>query len=184
MANVNSYTSNLGLDIMPITQDPKVLPDMIRVYNAIKLLASNLDIYSGAQGESSEYWGQAGITRLLITNLCRLYVPASETIKAGMIVNLYNSSGNLTARKAVDSPSNKSDPYYPQNAFALSNSVGGQVEVALMGVNTAYSGLVPGTTYYTSTTPGNITAAGNITYHLNVVGTALNSTSLWIPPHF
>ena len=77
MTTVNSSTSNLGLDIMPITQDPQVLPDMIRVYNAIKLLSSNLDIYSGVQGESSDYWGQAGITRLLITNLCRLYVPAS-----------------------------------------------------------------------------------------------------------
>lgn len=183
MANVNSYTSNLGLDIMPITQDPQVLPDMIRVYNAIKLLASNLDIYSGAQGESSDYWGQAGITRLLITNLCRLYVPASESISAGMIVNLYNSGGNLTARKAVDSTTSiNTGVYYPQNAFALSNSTGGQVEVALMGVNTAYSGLTPAVTYYTSSTPGYITPAD--TYHKNVVGTALNSTSLWIPPHF
>ena len=174
MTTVNSSTSNLGLDIMPITQDPQVLPDMIRVYNAIKLLSSNLDIYSGVQGESSDYWGQAGITRLLITNLCRLYVPASEAISAGMIVNLYNNGGNLTARKASDN--------YSPNAFALANSTNGQIEVALMGVNSAYSGLTPGTVYHTSTTPGYISSAPGL--NSQVVGTALNSTSLWIPSHF
>jgi len=46
MDAANYTTVNLGLPAVPESSDPKLFPELVRIYNAIKLLASSVDTYT------------------------------------------------------------------------------------------------------------------------------------------
>jgi len=91
-------------------------------------------------------------------------VPSSENLAAGDFVNLYPNAGTTNARKADATNNTK-----PAHGFVLAGVTSpANATVYLVGnINTAVTGLTPGTDYYLSTTPGTVTitppaAAGNI----------------------
>lgn len=81
-------------------------------------------------------------------------ITASEALSAGDLVNLHNSSG-LKVRKADASSSAKEADGYILASVLISASA----TVYFDGLNTAVSGLTPGTDYYLSdSTPGGVTS--------------------------
>jgi hypothetical protein len=72
------------------------------LWNTIQQLISSLVTDCGIGPRNAADWpaleGSAGT--LLQGNLGRLYVPTSETVQSGGLVNLYNDNGILTARNA------------------------------------------------------------------------------------
>lgn len=46
MTTLDYSTINLGLPAVPETNDPKLFQELVRVYNAIKILAQGIDVYT------------------------------------------------------------------------------------------------------------------------------------------
>lgn len=95
-------------------------------------------------------------------------LPTSESLVAGNFVNIYNSAGVATARKA-DATTNAK----PAQGFTLA-AVTSPSNATVYGIstkNTALTGLTPGNDYWLSTTPGGVAiaapqAAGNFVQEL------------------
>lgn len=102
-------------------------------------------------------------------------VPSSENLAAGDLVNLWNDSGTIKARKADATTSGKqADGFVLAAVTSPANAV-----VYHDGTNTQVTGLTPGKQWL-STTPGKSTntrptASGNVQ---QPVGVAITATSL------
>ena len=147
-----SFTSNLGLDIAPISTDKNNLRDLWALYNAVKILATNLDSYTGIVEEEVAYWPSTPPQgSLLLQNHSRIYVPFSETVTPGNTITLWNDSGVLRAKKGSAGDVRGFAPH------AVSS--GSYGVVCLLGLCQVISGMTPGIVYYAQPTiPGLVTA--------------------------
>jgi len=177
MANLGYSTStNLGLDIVPITNDPENLGDISRLYNAVKLVASAMDTYTGAGRIDSADMEATGTSGVIVQNMCKVFVLFVEDVTAGMLVAL-DASGN-----AVKGVAGTVIGWSP-----IAVTSGNYGEVRLLGLHTAVSGLTPGTTYYASNiTPGYIDFGPPIWEGKKVqpVGVALTANSMFFNPQY
>lgn len=112
--------------------------------------------------------GGSGITASLV---------ASENIAAGAIINIFSNAGVATMRNA-----NATDQTRPAHGYVLLSVSSAATGTYYGGgsIDTALSGLTPGTTYYLNTSNGAVTATppsttGNI---VQEVGQALSASSL------
>lgn len=175
---MSQLSVNLGLDIMPQSQDPDNQYDLFRLYNAVKILAFALDSYTGSLGAEVSEWSTVGASRIKTQNLSRLYVQFTETVSPGMIVTLYNNSGVLAAKKAGGSVWQGL-----ANGFVLAGVNSGSFgEVFLSGVNSSLTGLTPGSTYYTSAATPGLISSGASSPNIQEVGIALSTSELWFNP--
>jgi hypothetical protein len=106
---------------------------------------------------------------------------ASEALTAGNLCNVYSLAGVATIRKA-----DATDDTKPANAFVIANVLisGTATWYGPAQLDTAVSGLTPGTTYFLDTTPGGVTttppaSAGNL---IQKVGFAKSATALMFDP--
>lgn len=164
----------------PEVEDPRLFTGLLPLYTAINQIQAGLTQYCGIAQQVHDIWGQLPASRTVFPeNHHRLYVPASEAIGYGSMVNLYNNAGTLNARNA-----NATDNTKPCHGYC--NEAGGNAgagaftEVIVLSGMIITSGLTPGTRYFLSTTNGLITAtapvaAGNIS---QVIGFALSATEL------
>lgn len=86
MTNANYSTINLGLPAVPDTNDPALFQELVRVYNAIKLLAQGIDTYTNdgtitTQIDDAESNGAVNF-ELLGIQLGKLVVELESTISA------------------------------------------------------------------------------------------------------
>lgn len=158
---------DLQLDIMPTTQDKDNLYDIAKLYNAVKLVASALDSYTGILGAEPEDYASADTRFITIQNMARLYRKAAVAISGGNTVSL-NSSGEYilgTIGTVVG---------WAPSAIAA----GSYGEVKLLGLCPNIGGLTPGAAYYASATAGLVTA----TVTAQKIGIALASTRMMFNP--
>lgn len=108
-------------------------------------------------------------------------VVCSENLAAGDVVNFYNNSGTLNARKADATAEGKE-----VNAFVKAAFLSGATAVCYLPDNiiTGLSGLTPGARQYLHTTAGTLTetapsTAGNV---VQMIGTALSATEVEFDP--
>lgn len=178
------YSTNLGLSQLPEVnerEDAQVYAELLRMRNALKVLQSAIDLYTGALGETdSAYWNQTpAYSYFRLHNITRIYRKATETIPAGHVVNFYNSAGELVARNA-----NATDATKPVRAYAPKEVLSGEFgEFVCMGLMPAV-GLTPGSIYYLAASSGGYTAtapstAGNLKQEL---GWAYSDTILIFNP--
>lgn len=189
MAQQKPSSINLGISPIPEIDEskyPSIYNEIFRIKNALTNLALALDSYTGALSEDPTIWSYAATIPaeyIRLQNITRLYVICDEAMTQGQTANLRNVAGTLTARLS-DATTNAE----PCRAYLLTSSIaiGEYGEFILAGLNPNYAGLTPGTTYYQSAaTPGAITATapvavGNIE---QVVGWAINATTLWFIPN-
>lgn len=107
--------------------------------------------------------------------------PTSETLSAGALVNIFDSSGTATARNA-----NATDATKPAMGFVLAGTTSpANATVYFPGqVVTGLTGLTTGARVYLGTTAGTVTttapsSAGNL---IMLVGYALSTTSFIFNP--
>ena len=163
----NQYSQNLGLDLVPLTKDPENLGDIYRLYNAVKLVMTALDSYTGAIPPESGDWSTVGSSAIMVQNLCRHYAQAATNITPGQLIAL-NSSGQFilgTVGNVIG--------WAP-----LAINSGAYGEIKLLGLHTAVAGLTPGVSYYASSTAGAITS----TVTAQKVGFALAANRLFFNP--
>ena len=173
--SINNFTSNLGLSVLPDTNDGKAFPDLFRVYNAIRILASNLDTYTGVvAADIGDQPNIAPATSLLIGNQCRMYIKFDVAATYGQPINIYNN----TERRA-----RLADAATPNYAHAFCNSLSVAAdnygEVVLIGA-LAINGITPGAYYYLGNTAGTIGAA--VGTNKQVLGFGLDTTHLFFNP--
>ena len=175
--SLQNYSLNLGLDLVPMSKDPDNLADLYRLYNAIKLVASQLDTVSGATPASPESWQTLGVTGgVTIQTSCKIYVPFVEYTYAGRLIAL-DSTGS-----AVLGEAGTVIGWAPRAVAA-----GEYGEVTLLGLHRAISGLTTGQIYYASTwEPGRISSGPSLTEgkRIQPVGVGLSPTVLFFNPQY
>lgn len=142
-----------GLPNLPSDQLPPELWDDHKViYNAINNLAIGISVYAGVDGVDPSEWADSPPSDTILTaNLTRMYPIASVAITAGQIVNLFDNAGSMDARLA-DSTTAATMAHGIANTAALA---GARFEMQwLRSFVTSIGGMVPGTLYWLSTTPG------------------------------
>jgi hypothetical protein len=174
------FSTNLGLAPFPEIDQakyPSIFTDSIRTRQALAILQSAMDYFTGAIGPEAGNWNQLDpIAYDRLNNLTRMYIQATENIAAGATVNFYNNSGTIAARNANATAAGKQAHAYSTGAV----TAGSWGEFIRMGACKLISGLTPGATYYQSNTNGLISpTAGTIVQR---VGFALSPTELIFQP--
>lgn len=179
-------TINLGLSEVPeidVKQYPTLWSELLRIRNALKILAGTVDVYTGAQAEDSQYWNQtAPANSIRIQNIARIYVKVGVSLSGGNLCHFYNDAGILKAR-----PANATDATKPARAVCMTagtQAVDSFAEFNLFGALSIYTGLTPGATYYLSTVDGSATTTaptGGTTIQ-QPVGYALSATTMYFNP--
>lgn len=175
---------SLGIGELPAVSDPRLFEQLVPIYNALQRLQRAMTDFAGIDQQPPEFWNQlAPDNTLFPQNAHRLYVPASEAISFGALVNLYNNAGALNARNA--NATNNTRPCYGYLSEAGGTAgAGAYTEVIVISGLIATSGLTPGTRYFLATSNGQITsaapvAAGNVE---QVVGIALGADHFLFQP--
>ena len=176
MSNTISSSLNIGLPITPeLSDDPKTFAELMRVYAAARTLQSGLSSVSneattaltaaGATSPASSTWPSITPQQsVLIGNMNKLYLPASEDIAFGELGNIWNSSGTTKVRKALPYEYSTTTPTFEKICHCICTTPGGVTSgntgrfMVMQGI-IAVTGVTPGTRYYLSTSPGHIVAA-------------------------
>lgn len=169
----------LGLPDLPEDNIPPNLWDnFLQVHRAIKNLLAGVSRYSGIDAPESTTWSSLSYSDTILTaNLSRMYPRATVGITAGQVVYLYSNAGVLEANLA----SANSATTLAHGIAMTSALAGQQFEMYfLRGLVNTIGGMVLGTLYYLSPTPGAIqniapTAPGTIR---QPIGVALTTSQL------
>ena len=176
MPAVKGQSFLLGLDTQPSdVEDPKATFELIQVYKAIHNLAQFLDKYTGMTPIAQI---DAPSTIFSDTNRIAfagsLYYPADENILIGDTLNISATGVGLAVAGTAT-----------QAQLVALNSVaaGAWVRCTPMGAINAYVGLTPGASYWQSlAAPGKIQSTAPAS-GVQIVGFALDSTTLWFNPN-
>lgn len=166
---------NLGLPATPLTENQDLFYELLRVYNAIRVVMQSVDNNTGAISPPSEYWDEVGFTRCTIGNMSKIYIIAYEDLDYGSTVGIYNDGGVGKAKKAQDA-------VLGCVGFCSSTdgaSAGEYTEIQLYGLFAPFSAgtLTPGAAYYQSATAGVVGVSGS-----QCIGYALSDTQLFFNP--
>lgn len=167
-------SANLGLPAAPLTDNSELYYELLRVYNAIRVVMQSVDNNTGAISPPQEYWNEIGYTRFTSGNASKIYIQANEDLSYGNTIAIHNAGGGVgKAKKAVST-----------GCIGFCSSIdpitaGDYVEVQCYGIMSGFapSTLTPGGVYYQSATAGLIGASGT-----QVVGVALSDTVLLFNP--
>lgn len=171
-------TINTGLPAIANPPDPAFFAEFTRVYNAIQVLATTIDAYTGAlPADISEYDATPVSSTVLIQNMQRVYVLFSQTVSYGQLVNFHNVGGVLNAQL---SSASGSLPAHAWCSTAGGVTAGNWGEVMIGGLILAWGSLTPGATYYLGNTAGTFsTTPGTLSQKL---GYALGSNLFFFRP--
>jgi len=181
MAQTASYSTSTGLSISPEFDQkkyPEIWADLVRIRNGIRSLQAALDTYTGQSIITpTDYESISQSQSLLLQSQAKVYVPTSVAVSPGQFINLYDSTGALTARLA-----DATAPHYAHGFASISVAAapGDYISVTLFGADFYVAGLTLGATYYLSNTPGAAGAAPGT--NTQALGYALDTTNLWFAP--
>lgn len=185
-----SYSIQSPLDLRlpqnPETNDPILLTELTKVYNALRQIQLFATEQTEAIPRSEETWAELLPTDTIkVQNLNRVYVRAAEALNFGDMINFLDSGGILSARKAdATNGSIKQCQGHCTQIGGIAAGAYGEVQVG-SGLCLGVGGMVTGQVYYLSTTPGLISAGAPVAPHLRQpVGFALSPQLLYFmcPP--
>lgn len=163
----------LPIPLAPLTENPELFQEVLRIYNAIRLVAYKLDSYTGAIPPPTDDFSAVGAAGIKVNGMMKVYIIAFEDMVVGDTASFYDDAGTPKVRKGID-------PTYRAHGFcSIAGLAGAVVEVTLVGLYPSYPAgtLTPGTTYFQSNVSGTIGAAG-----FQAVGFAINDTQLFFNP--
>lgn len=181
MAGENSKII-IGLPSLPAdTIDQKLWGEFQLVYSAIKNLLLGVSQFSGIDPPDALEISSMDPTKYLQqANLARWYPTTDEAITRGQLVRASNVSG---ANRCALAAAGSGLLFGP--AIGIANEtkgIGQKIEIITAGMTDAIGGMVPGTLYYLSTTPGaiqNLRPVG-VGQGIQPIGWAMTSTQLFL----
>lgn len=172
----------LGLPSLPNDQiDPKFWSEFQLVYTAIKNLLNGVSEFGGIDPPDALEVASMDPTKYLLgANVGRWYPTTDVAITRGQLVRATNVSGANRVDLADAAGGLLNGP-----AIGVANETKGagqKIEILTGGVTDAIGGMVPGTLYYLSTTPGAIQNLRPVTpgEGIQPVGWAMTSTQLFL----
>ena len=183
MAQQQELSFNLGLPQIPETQDKDLYQELVRIYNAINIVARGLDTLVGAATPPVEDWPQIPPeVSVKAQNFSKIYAQFDVDVPLGACVNLYNVAGVTHVRMAR--ANSASTPAHGFCSVLLGVEAGDFGEVTLFGANIFLGGVIPGARYFLSNTSTtgqiqNIPPGSGI---IQPVGIGLSTTVLWFNP--
>lgn len=166
MAN-RELSFNLGAasSSAAIVEDKEVAAELVRLYNALNIIAFKLDEYTGAlQAAPADRPYQPASVVSRATYMNRAYMYSAGALAAKTLVNI-SPSGLV----AADVDINRA------HAIVLEDTAAGDyAPITLQGVVSGFVGLTVGSPYYLSSTPGAIQIGATA----QKIGFALTSTDL------
>jgi hypothetical protein len=179
MAKLRQLSFNLGLDATPAEiPDIGTYGELIKIFNSIHTLATKLEAYVGplpVNVEDRPY--KTPLDTIILQNIVRIYPRAAEVIADRGLVGLNTSGEAINAQSAVGGTN------FARGICIGGCQIGDYPEVVLQACISGFTGLVPNTTYFLSTTAGALTdtppGGANI---IQPVGYALTSTQLYFHP--
>ena len=161
-----SFNLGIGANFTGAVQDSEAAQEFYKLYNAVNILASKLDEYTGA---------------LTVNVADRPYAPASAVNKAGQMTRFYAPAiANLTANTIVNISVAGVQAALagsrPAHAIVTEDTLlGNYAPLSLLAVRAGFVGLTIGAYYYLSnSTPGAITGTAGT----QRIGFAVSSTEL------
>lgn len=174
MASPQRFSVNLGLPVAPTTNNSELFSELLRVYNALKIVMGAVDTYSGTEPESSEFWSQLGFSKLYAGMNSSIYIPAAEPIAYGQVVGIDGSAQAVLAQVGFEMAVGFCSA---PNGVALGETC--SIQIFGMYPELPAATLTPGIPYYlSSTTPGAITSA----FSSQRIGFALSDRRLFFSP--
>lgn len=169
-----SFQLGIGTSYSGNVVDPEVAIELNKLYNAINLIASKLDEYTGAISAPAgdrPYLSPQSVNKSAGVN--RLYGEATVDLVTGAIVNF-----------TVDGKLEKATVANGAHCIVLEDTATGDfAPVARNAVLNAFAGLTPGKIYYQSpTVAGGITLTVAAGQTKRAVGFAVNYTTLAFYP--
>lgn len=183
MASSQKWSMNLGIDTIPNPVDPANFSENLRIYNAIKALASAVDLYAGPLQYDSSIWNQLTPAQTLWTaGANRLYLATTQDLAAGSMVSIINSGGTYKAALAGGAAWGGGDCRGYSTGVYLT---GNMAEIILFGLCTVVAGLTPGATYWVSNATAGAFTGGkpaNTGDRIQPIGYAISATTLFFNP--
>ena len=178
-ANSSGSNINLGLGVLPDYQgnDPQIFQEIVKIYNAIKILQSVGDATIGDSGVPNNTSFIDTDSLLNIGNLTRATMLYSETVNYGQMIAIKPDGSIGLAQGAGAGSPITARGYCSQQGGVQAGSFG---QIQLQGI-VAATGLTPGGTYYLNTN-GNITLGSPGSGYIQVIGFAVSTTRLYINP--
>jgi len=178
MARELSFSVGIGSSPVSEFEDPQIANEFFRLYQAVNILATQLDSSTGAlAASSSERPYILASTVSLEANVTRFYAEATVGLTMGELVAI-NTAGKVVKAQANTTHDLKARAVVLTNCFA-----GAYASLAYRGVVRAYVGLVPGRDYYLSSTAGGIAAIAPASSNtLQYIGFAVSGTELCFSP--
>jgi hypothetical protein len=139
---------DLGLPSIPETRNAELFPELVKVYSAINTLAFAVEAYTGTTlVPPDEQATTPPTSTVLLQNMSKYYIKAYEAIGSGLMVNIFKDVDNVFKARLADASAAKK---YFASGFNGSAAVaaGGTVEVTMLGLMGAYSGLAGNNIYY------------------------------------
>lgn len=164
MKKAGTYSTDLGLGLLPETKDKQNFPDMLRVYNALRALAGNLDSYTGK------------VPAAVAANPVYSPSPATPSCTAGVALavgSCINFGTSTTTLVATLADAGLGIP--PQGIILKGGAVGAAVTPAISGPAACFTGLAVGQIYYLQA--GGAIGLAPTAYR---VGLSTSPTTLWL----
>ena len=162
----------------------EIYNEFVGVYNSLRRIQYVMNTQLGLAAPSTEVLPQMSISDGLSVRRDRLYVEMTEASSYGLLVSVFPSAGVAKGRLAK----NTGEAYRCWGVINTpgTHGIGKIVEVALGNCWTnAIGGLLPGTEYFLSSTPGYLTNAPDPLTETNIrqsIGLALTSSEMWFAP--
>lgn len=173
MASSQRFSTNLTLPATPTTNEGELFTELLKVYNAIKIVMGAVDTYCGTEPELPENWAQVGFGRMFAGLNSVFYTTAAANITYGQLVSINGANQAILAQSGVNTA---------VGFCAAPNGVlvGERCPIQVFGLYPTLpaASLTPGTPYYLSVTPGAIGAAVTA----QRVGFAISDRQLWFSP--
>jgi hypothetical protein len=171
--SIQAFSFDLGLPETPLVENLELYFELLKVYNALRNTASQLDYITGALTPPEGNWAELGVANATHSKP-KFYMEAYEDLSYGNTIEIFDAgSGVGQAKKGT------SGKVVGFCSAPLGTLTGDTTEVTIFGMYPAFSAgsLTPGTIYGQSATAG-VLGAG-FTQHL---GFALSDTLLYFFP--
>lgn len=168
----------------PETTNPELYGELAKVYNALRNLQVAITQYAGVGQKEKTTWNQLSpADTVMIQNMARVYVMATENIPLGNTVSFFDGGGGVLRAKRANATSGSIAPAHGFCSTLGGITAGQYGEVMLFGLCPYITALAIGQTYYQSTTPGVITNIKPVAPNLGeAVGYAVGGSLLMFSP--
>lgn len=178
MAKELSFSLGIGATPLYEPEDPELAFELFRIYQALNVLAAQLDSATGSlQAASADRVYILPSAASKEANITRGYGYATVALTAGELVHI-NALGQLEKAQSTTTHLLKAHAVVTESTLA-----GLYAPISMRGVFRLYTGLTPGADYMLSTTAGAISVlAPAATNTLQYLGFAMSSSELYFEP--